>query len=244
VLSPPPAACQGVGRLLAAPGWAAARHAHAYAELIVTVGGALDIALGDAAHRLDAGGVLCYPPDLPHAERTVGEQPAEFYFIAFTGGGIAPRQPVADAGGRLRVLARWLYDEQASLRTAKAATLDAFLAAFLAELAQATTRSGFGEAVRAYLRARLAEPLTVAEVAAHMAMSRAHFIRCYKRHTGRTPMAELRLLRVEAARDLLLTTDLPLRAIAPRVGFYDEHHLSRVFRQCLHVPPGYFRRRG
>jgi transcriptional regulator GlxA family with amidase domain len=44
-------------------------------------------------------------------------------------------------------------------------------------------------------------------------------------------------LRVERARVLLLTTSMPLRAIAPLVGFRDEFQLSRVFRQVAGHPP-------
>jgi transcriptional regulator GlxA family with amidase domain len=49
-------------------------------------------------------------------------------------------------------------------------------------------------------------------------------------------------LRVEAARDLLLTTELPLRAIAERVGFSDETALSHAVRQRTGKAPGQIRR--
>ena len=52
----------------------------------------------------------------------------------------------------------------------------------------------------------------------------------------------LRLLRVETARDQLITMVLPLKAIAGATGFCDEYHLSRVFRKHFQVPPGYFRK--
>jgi transcriptional regulator GlxA family with amidase domain len=60
--------------------------------------------------------------------------------------------------------------------------------------------------------------------------------------TGLTPMEDLRQLRLEAARDLLLTTDLPLKAIAPRTGLGDEYHLSRLFRRAFGIAPGALRR--
>jgi transcriptional regulator GlxA family with amidase domain len=57
-------------------------------------------------------------------------------------------------------------------------------------------------------------------------------------------MRDLQLLRVESAKQLILTTDLPLKAIAPLAGLGDEYRLSRVFRRHLGLPPGALRRRG
>jgi transcriptional regulator GlxA family with amidase domain len=73
-------------------------------------------------------------------------------------------------------------------------------------------------------------------------MSKFHFSRRYRQLTGLTPMEDLRQLRLEAARDLLLTTDLPLKAIAPRTGLGDEYHLSRLFRRAFGIAPGELRR--
>ena len=55
-------------------------------------------------------------------------------------------------------------------------------------------------------------------------------------------MSDLRLIRVDEACHLLLTTDLPLKSIAERSGFCDEYHFSRVFRQLRRMSPGEFRK--
>ena len=41
---------------------------------------------------------------------------------------------------------------------------------------------------------------------------------------------------------MLDTTDLPLSEIAARCGFYDQSHLTHVFRQKRGVTPGEYRR--
>ena len=73
-------------------------------------------------------------------------------------------------------------------------------------------------------------------------MSRYHFIRQYKAVSGRTPMEDVRLLRIEAAKRLIITTDMPLSAVAQKVGISDEYHLSKMFKKYVALPPGYFRR--
>jgi len=56
-----------------------------------------------------------------------------------------------------------------------------------------------------------------------------------------TPHHYLVQKRVERARELLARTELSLSEIAYAVGFSDQSHLTRHFRQMLEVTPGQFR---
>lgn len=53
-------------------------------------------------------------------------------------------------------------------------------------------------------------------------------------------MVALRL-RIEHARELLRTTDLPQRDIAQYCGFADVHHFSKAFKRLTRLPPGAYR---
>jgi transcriptional regulator GlxA family with amidase domain len=68
-----------------------------------------------------------------------------------------------------------------------------------------------------------------------------HFARGFKQSAGVTPHHYLTQKRVERAQDLLAHTDLSLSEIALAVGFSDQSHLARHFRQMLGVTPGQFR---
>lgn len=48
--------------------------------------------------------------------------------------------------------------------------------------------------------------------------------------------------RVERAKDLLKEGNTPLAAVAIRVGFADQAHLTRVFRKIVGTTPGAWRR--
>jgi len=74
-------------------------------------------------------------------------------------------------------------------------------------------------------------------------MSKFAFVRKFRRLRGRTPMEELRLLRLDRARTLLLTTSLPVKAIAPEVGIGDEYQLSKLFRRHFNLAPSQLRTR-
>ena len=68
-----------------------------------------------------------------------------------------------------------------------------------------------------------------------------HFARGFEHSAGVTPHHYLTQKRVERAQDMLAHTDLSLSEIAYAVGFSDQSHLARHFRQMLGVTPGRFR---
>jgi LacI family transcriptional regulator len=84
--------------------------------------------------------------------------------------------------------------------------------------------------------------LTVPIIASAISVSRQRLERHFRRHLGRTVVEEIRRTRVEVARGLLSTTQLPLPEIAKRSGFTNSALLSVAFRREVGVPPGAYRR--
>ena len=56
------------------------------------------------------------------------------------------------------------------------------------------------------------------------------------------PMEDVRIIRANYARELILGTSLPLKEIAPRAGLGNEYAMSRIFRRYFNMPPGAWRR--
>jgi transcriptional regulator of acetoin/glycerol metabolism/AraC-like DNA-binding protein len=95
--------------------------------------------------------------------------------------------------------------------------------------------------VREYVDAHLGGSMDLATLAGVAGVSIHHFARGFKQSAGVTPHNYLTQKRVERAQDLLGNTDLSLSEIALAVGFSDQSHLARHFRQMLGVTPGQFR---
>ena len=95
--------------------------------------------------------------------------------------------------------------------------------------------------VREYVDAHLGGSMDLATLAGVAGVSIHHFARGFKQSAGVTPHHYLTQKRVERAQDLLGNTDLSLSEIALAVGFSDQSHLARHFRQMLGVTPGQFR---
>ena len=91
------------------------------------------------------------------------------------------------------------------------------------------------------LAARLGEPPSLEELAAQVNLSPFHFARVFRRATGLPPHAWLKQRRLEQARALLRSGCAPLQ-VAMQLGFADQSHLSRQFKQSYGVSPGEYRR--
>lgn len=93
------------------------------------------------------------------------------------------------------------------------------------------------------VKAKPADELDEAAEAKRLGLSPVHFRRLFAEHTGLPPHRFLVRARTAHAEVLLRTTELPLKAVAERCGFYDEYHFSRLYRRAYQVPPATYRRR-
>lgn len=85
------------------------------------------------------------------------------------------------------------------------------------------------------------ERLPVAQLAALADMSRYAFIRAFRARTGMTPHAYQLDLRIRRAR-ALLRAGRALTDVAHELGFADQSHFQRVFKQRVAVTPGGYSR--
>lgn len=90
------------------------------------------------------------------------------------------------------------------------------------------------------LQSRLSEPPSLEELAAAVNLSPFHFVRVFRRATGMPPHTWLVQQRIAQARALLRDGCLPLE-VATRLGFADQSHLSRQFKQVYGVAPSAYR---
>jgi AraC-like DNA-binding protein len=89
----------------------------------------------------------------------------------------------------------------------------------------------------------VAHPVSVAEAARAAGMSPFHFIRLFGAVFGDTP-AQVRIrARLDHARVLLASTDLPVTDVCFAVGFASVGSFGEAFRRRVGAPPTAYRRR-
>ncbi|MDI3423834.1 GlxA family transcriptional regulator [Streptomyces luteolus] len=93
----------------------------------------------------------------------------------------------------------------------------------------------------AWMRGKLNEPLSVADIAAHAMISRRSLSRHFRAQTGTTPLRWLLVQRVQRARELLETTALPLTRVAEETGFGSVEALRHHFSRQVGTTPSAYR---
>lgn len=83
--------------------------------------------------------------------------------------------------------------------------------------------------------------LTIARLAKASGLSSFHFIRSFRAAFGATPHQYLRAKRIERAKELLVTTPLPITEICDRIGFQSLGSFSSLFRRLTGQTPAAYR---
>ena len=106
---------------------------------------------------------------------------------------------------------------------------------------QATDRKPLRE-LEAWVLEHLDTPLTVPDLAQHLAMSPRNFARVFTREMKTTPAKFVERLRVEAARRRLEESQNSMETIANECGFGSVNSMRNVFQRTLKISPGQYRR--
>ena len=235
----------GCGEVPADPRWRMRPHFHPFHELIAIKSGAMLLKTrhGDLVAR--AGDILFYESGLVHEEISLPEDPVNTNHLSFACDQILPALPLwmQDPEGRVVEILCWMLRDQNEGRPS--ADCLALLDMILRELhwILARPKNAWLEKVRNHMRTRFADNLSLDDVARHAGMSRFAFVRKFKRLSGRTPMEELRQIRLHEARNLILSRDLPMKSVAAKVGIGDEYQLSKQFRRQFGFSPSRIRNR-
>jgi AraC-like DNA-binding protein len=192
--------------------------------------------------------VCLIPPGVPHAEESEG-------FLDVIWVGVRGTQTDGlDGGDVLTVVDRdvsdlvermWMFAQMTAgaigpeLDATAALILARFLRLRSGEALQTTDR--VERAILLY-HDKIAEAVSIAEVARKLGCSPSCFTREFRRRTGQTPIAYLTGIRIRHAARLLETTDLRLREIAALTGYSDEFYFSRAFAKSVGRSPSAWRR--
>lgn len=97
--------------------------------------------------------------------------------------------------------------------------------------------------VQEYVGTHLEECIRLADLAKAAGLSRMHFAAQFRAATGCRPHDYVLQQRIESAKDILSTTDVPLAEVALSVGFYAQPHFSTVFKRLTDETPARWRKR-
>ena len=92
-----------------------------------------------------------------------------------------------------------------------------------------------------YIDSNLSHNLTLTKLASLVQISPHYFSSLFKQSTGLTPHQYVTKCRLEQAKKLLRRSHLPIIEICLQVGFHNQSHFTRLFRQHFQITPKAYR---
>lgn len=97
--------------------------------------------------------------------------------------------------------------------------------------------------LQAWIIEHMQDDLSVEALAQRMAMSPRNFARLFLTETGTTPAKFVEMTRIDRARYLLETSNIPVETVAEKTGFKDSERMRRAFIRQMGVNPQNYRYR-
>jgi len=245
----------------AAVGHAMRRLEHRDNLLIFCTDGSGELEVGDRQYPVRRGDAILLPRGQTHGYRADSGDPWTIYWAHFAGVEAADfvtwlRQrgldPVLHCGVEPALLGGF---EQLLDSVAVGAGLESYIGAanrlrhLLTQFTRRHHRPGTARlgaidagALENYMREHVASRLSLEDLAALARLSPRHFASRYRQHTGYPPLQHFQHMKMEAACQLLDSTDDSVKTIAAAVGYRDPLYFSRVFQRTLGLSPSDYRR--
>ncbi len=99
------------------------------------------------------------------------------------------------------------------------------------------------EKAKSFIAENIADPITVKDVADHVCLSAEYFTKFFKKETGQNIKEYITLTKVEAAKDMLEQSAIPVGMVALELGYTNFSHFSQVFKKYENMPPSEYRAR-
>jgi len=93
-----------------------------------------------------------------------------------------------------------------------------------------------------YIDSHYTEPITLEKLAKTAGFSKTHFGALFKRMMGMSPWDYINIKRINHARELILTTSLPVETIAAESGYNNTTLFNRIFKKIMGYTPSEVRK--
>ncbi|MBN1377902.1 MAG: helix-turn-helix transcriptional regulator [Gammaproteobacteria bacterium] len=94
-----------------------------------------------------------------------------------------------------------------------------------------------------YINENIAEDITLESLSSLTHYSSYHFAHLFKKSFGIAPHQYLIKCRIEKAKQLLKDTNMNIAQITLEIGYENQSHFTKLFKQMVGVTPGAYRSR-
>ncbi|NOY42796.1 MAG: AraC family transcriptional regulator [Planctomycetes bacterium] len=239
--------------------WQGGRVLSEYQIIYITRGGGDFESAKAGKGKITAGNIILLFPGEWHRYRPSKKTGWDEYWVACNGESmdhlckhtfISPETPVLKTGQSAMIQSSYqkLLDlvrsesigYQQLIASGTLEILAATLATVRGQQNDSSTEALVSQAI-VLLKQRTEELVSMEKLAASLNLSPTHFHRIFKQQTGVPPYQYHLQLRLSRAKDLLRTTNLPIKKISAMLGFDNPYHFSKIFKQKTGVSPTQWR---
>jgi AraC-like DNA-binding protein len=231
---------------------------HDFHQIVLGFDGEMEMTVDGVGERIDRSSAWLIPAGARHDYAGIGEN--RQLVLDLPAASLAVPERLFDAARAVRIDSALMQLVQQIAARAACAPTDAnahadmrarrfhwdasarLCAAFVAQtgIGDGAARLDFARIDR-WLRAHLAEPLRVADLAAHCGFGMRRFHELFIEAFGETPNRYLQRLRLDTALTLLADPRRSLIDIALDVGFGDQSAFTHAFTRRFGIAPGQWR---
>jgi transcriptional regulator GlxA family with amidase domain len=95
-----------------------------------------------------------------------------------------------------------------------------------------------------YMRENIHGNVTLKDLAKAAGLSVSHYCSVFKKKTMQSPLNLYTSMKVQRACQMLQNRDQTIKSIAYSLGFFDQYHFSKVFKQIMGASPRHYKSRG
>ena len=215
-------------------------------EITVVLHGQLNYLINGSPVELNEKDVMFLPPNTQR-QRKQSEQPTDYVSIHFLSNENIVL-PTKISGGSHSFIPTLLLTldklgEEVALDVQDSMTyLLQSLLAFIKVMLLEERENPIVLALKKYMRKNIRKRLSVNDIASHLHFSPSYCNALFKKNVGMPLLAYFTQLRIEEAKNLLLSDEYSLQDVATYLGFEDYNYFSRTFKKIVGVPPGEYRK--
>ena len=219
--------------------------------LLYMISGSMEVLLGETTVNIKSGDVVIFPPHERYRYYFSGGDSLDYMWVHFTGSyagrfleecGLSPLPFCASTANDQKIVRRFkklfdCYESGDELQKYElSAHLEQIIIAVSKEINATREHRSLERSLR-YIHAEYMNKISIPQLAAMENLSNSRYITLFNKQMGISPTSYIIKLRMDAARELLQTTDLSVKQVGILVGYTDAHFFSKLFKKYVGISP-------
>lgn len=230
------------------PAWNFSRHNHPYIELMYFFEGKGNLEVSGTRMSVSLFDTVVYPAHWEHQEEVVSEKKREIICLWIDLPELELKESIQlkDRDNTLSQIFRLIYLE-AKREEPEPLLLEYEMKLLLTLILRNNSenkdhKDELANALQ-YIHTHFTRKISLEQLADLEHISKSYLSRRFKKHTGMTVITYINHLRIQTAKQLLISTSLSVKEIAYQAGFESAKYFIRTFKALAGESPSSFRNR-